>query len=317
MEEGRTLADIKKQDQPVCGRFAPSPSGRMHLGNLWSALLAWLAARSQGGRMVLRLEDLDPDRCTQARCDQVMRDLEWLGLDWDNEPVYQSRRTDAYRAAFARLEEAGLLYPCYCTRAERLAASAPHRSDGIPVYDGRCRRLPLEELERLAQSRRPAWRVRVPEEARSFHDLLQGDVSQNLSLDCGDFILRRSDGVYAYQLAVVVDDGAMGVTQVVRGSDLLDSAPRQLWLQEQLDLPHPEYGHVPLLLAPDGRRLAKRDRDQELGTLQSRWSARELVGRLALLAGLIPEYAPVSPAELIPLFSWEKLPQADCVVHWT
>ena len=308
---------MTKQDRPVCGRFAPSPSGRMHLGNLWSALLAWLAARSQGGRMVLRLEDLDPDRCTQERCDQVMWDLEWLGLDWDGEPVYQSRRTDAYRAAFARLEEAGLLYPCYCTRAERLAASAPHRSDGIPVYDGRCRRLPPEELARLAQSRRPAWRVRVPEEARSFHDLLQGDVSQNLSLDCGDFILRRSDGVYAYQLAVVVDDGAMGVTQVVRGSDLLDSAPRQLWLQEQLDLPHPEYGHVPLLLAPDGRRLAKRDRDQELGTLQSRWSARELVGRLALLAGLIPEYAPVSPAELIPLFSWEKLPQADCVVHWT
>ena len=307
---------MTKQDRPVCGRFAPSPSGRMHLGNLWSALLAWLAARSQGGRMVLRLEDLDPDRCTQERCDQVMRDLEWLGLDWDNEPVYQSRRTEAYRSAFARLEEAGLVYPCYCTRAERLAASAPHRSDGIPVYDGRCRRLPPEELARLAQSRRPAWRVRVPEEARSFHDLLQGDVSQNLSLDCGDFILRRSDGVYAYQLAVVVDDGAMGVTQVVRGSDLLDSAPRQLWLQEQLDLPHPEYGHVPLLLAPDGRRLAKRDH-QELGTFQSRWSARELVGRLALLAGLIPEYAPVSPAELIPLFSWEKLPQADCVVHWT
>ena len=312
MEEGRTLADIKKQDQPVCGRFAPSPSGRMHLGNLWSALLAWLAARSRDGRMVLRLEDLDPDRCTQARCDQVMRDLEWLGLDWDNEPVYQSRRTDAYRAAFARLEEAGLLYPCYCTRAERLAASAPHRSDGIPVYDGRCRRLPLEELERLAQSRRPAWRVRVPEEVRSFHDLLQGNVSQDLSLDCGDFILRRSDGVYAYQLAVVVDDGAMGVTQVVRGSDLLDSTPRQLWLQEQLGLPHPEYGHVPLLLAPDGRRLAKRDRDQELGELQRRCSARELVGQLALLAGLIPEYTPISPAELIPLFSWDRLPRADC-----
>ena len=287
MEEGRTLSNTTTQDRPVCGRFAPSPSGRMHLGNLWSALLAWLAARSRGGRMVLRLEDLDPDRCTQTWCDQVMRDLEWLGLDWDNEPVYQSRRTDAYRAAFARLEEAGLLYPCYGTRAER-----------------------------LARSRRPAWRVRVPEEVLSFRDLLQGGVSQDLSLDCGDFILRRSDGVYAYQLAVVVDDGAMGVTQVVRGSDLLDSTPRQLWLQERLGLPHPEYGHVPLLLAPDGRRLAKRDRDQELGALQSCYSAQELVGQLALLAGLIPEYAPISPAELIPLFSWEKLPQADCAVHW-
>ena len=194
------------------------------------------------------------------------------------------------------------------------AAGRPHRSDGIPVYDGRCRRLPPEELARLAQSRRPSWRIQVPEEVRSFRDLLQGDVSQDLALDCGDFILRRSDGVYAYQLAVVVDDGAMGVTQVVRGSDLLDSTPRQLWLQERLGLPQPEYGHVPLLLAPDGRRLAKRDRDQELGALQSRWSARELVGQLALLAGLIPEYAPISPGELIPLFSWEKLPQADCTV---
>lgn len=295
----------------VCGRFAPSPSGRMHLGNLWSCLLAWLAARSQGGRMVLRLEDLDPDRCTQAWCDQVMRDLEWLGLDWDNEPVYQSRRTEAYRAAFTQLEERGLIYPCYCTRAERLAASAPHRSDGVAIYDGRCRRLSSQEREELSRTRRPAWRVEVPEETVSFVDQIQGPFSQNLARDCGDFILRRSDGVYAYQLAVVVDDAAMGVTQVVRGSDLLDSTPRQLWLQEELGLPHPEYGHVPLLLAPDGRRLAKRDRDQELGELQSRCTAPELVGRLAHLAGLIPEPVPITPAELLPQFSWEKLPKED------
>ena len=295
----------------VCGRFAPSPSGRMHLGNLWSCLLAWLAARSQGGRMVLRLEDLDPDRCTQDWCDQVMRDLEWLGLDWDNEPVYQSRRTEAYRASFTQLEERGLIYPCYCTRAERLAASAPHRSDGVVIYDGRCRRLSPQEREELAGTRRPAWRVEVPEETASFVDRIQGPFSQNLARDCGDFILRRSDGVYAYQLAVVVDDAAMGVTQVVRGSDLLDSTPRQLWLQKELGLPHPEYGHVPLLLAPDGRRLAKRDRDQELGALQNQYTAPELVGRLAHLAGLIPEPAPVTPAELVPLFSWEKLPKED------
>ena len=295
----------------VCGRFAPSPSGRMHLGNLWSCLLAWLAARSQGGRMVLRLEDLDPDRCTQAWCDQVMRDLEWLGLDWDNEPVYQSRRTEAYRASFTQLEERGLTYPCYCTRAERLAASAPHRSDGVVIYDGRCRRLSPQEREELAGTRRPAWRVEVPEETASFVDRIQGPFSQNLARECGDFILRRSDGVYAYQLAVVVDDAAMGVTQVVRGSDLLDSTPRQLWLQEELGLPHPEYGHVPLLLAPDGRRLAKRNRDQELGALQNQYTAPELVGRLAHLAGLIPEPAPVTPAELVPLFSWEKLPKED------
>ena len=297
--------------ETVCGRFAPSPSGRMHLGNLWSSLLAWLAARSQGGRMVLRLEDLDTERCTRAWCDQVMRDLEWLGLDWDNEPVYQSQRTEVYRAAFAQLEERGLIYPCYCTRAERLAASAPHRSDGVVIYNGRCRRLSPQEREELARTRRPAWRVEVPEETVSFTDHIQGPFSQNLARECGDFILRRSDGVYAYQLAVVVDDAAMGATQVVRGSDLLDSTPRQLWLQAQLSLPHPEYGHVPLLLSPDGRRLAKRDRGQELGELQRQYSAPELVGRLAHLAKLIPEPAPVTPAELLPLFSWSEIPKED------
>ena len=300
---------------PVTGRFAPSPSGRMHLGNLWSSLLAWLAARSAGGRMVLRLEDLDPDRCTQAWCDQVMRDLEGLGLDWDNEPVYQSRRTPAYEAAFRQLEEKRLVYPCFCTRAERMAASAPHRSDGQAVYDGRCRRLTAEQREDLARQRNPAWRLAVPDRASSFRDLLQGMHEENLLRDCGDFILRRSDGVYAYQLAVVVDDAWMGVTQVVRGSDLLSSTPRQRYLLELLGCPAPEYGHVPLLLAPDGRRLAKRDRDQELGALQQRFTARELVGRLAHLAGLIPEAAPVSPEELVPLFAWEKLPRRDIAME--
>lgn len=295
----------------VVGRFAPSPSGRMHLGNLWSCLLAWLAARSAGGGMVLRLEDLDPDRCRQEYCDQIMRDLEWMGLDWDGEPVYQSRRTEIYAEAFRRLEAEGLIYPCFCTRAERLAASAPHRSDGTPVYDGRCGRLSPGERAELLRTRRPAWRVRVPERTISFRDLLQGDYSENLRQDCGDFILRRSDGVYAYQLAVVADDAAMGVTQVVRGSDLLSSVPRQLWLQERLSLPHPEYGHLPLLLAPDGRRLAKRDRDLELGRLQEKDTAWSLVGRLAYAARLIDRPEAISPQELIPLFSWEKLPRED------
>ena len=295
----------------VTGRFAPSPSGRMHLGNVWACLLAWLAARSAGGRMVLRLEDLDPDRCTQAWCDQVMRDLEWLGLDWDNEPVYQSRRTPAYEAAFRQLEEKRLVYPCFCTRAERMAASAPHRSDGQAVYDGRCRRLTAEQREDLARQRNPAWRLAVPDRASSFRDLLQGMYEENLLRDCGDFILRRSDGVYAYQLAVVVDDAEMGVTQVVRGSDLLSSPPRQIWLQERLNLPHPQYGHVPLLLAPDGRRLAKRDRDQELGQLQSRFTAPQIVGTLAHAAGLLDREEEVAPEELLPLFRWDKLPRKD------
>ena len=298
---------------PIRGRFAPSPSGRMHLGNLWSCLLAWLAARSAGGGMVLRLEDLDPDRCRPEFCDQVMRDLEWLGLDWDGQPIYQSRRTEAYVAAFRALEDQGLVYPCFCTRAQRLAASAPHRSDGVVLYSGRCRHLTPAERETLSAQRAPAWRVQVPEETVSFRDQIQGDYAQNLAAECGDFILRRSDGVYAYQLAVVVDDAFQGVTQVVRGSDLLDSAPRQLWLQSKLGLPHPEYGHVPLLLSPDGRRLAKRDRDLELSQLKERFTAPQLVGRLALAAGLLPEYAPVTPQELLPHFAWDKLPRQDFV----
>ena len=297
----------------MTGRFAPSPSGRMHMGNLWSCLLAWLSARSVGGGMVLRLEDLDPDRCRPEYCGQIMRDLEWLGLDWDGEPVYQSKRTEVYRQAFQRLEQQDIIYPCFCTRAERLAASAPHRSDGAAVYDGRCGRLTEAEREELSRTRRPAWRVRVPEQAIAFRDLLKKDYKEDLKRDCGDFILRRSDGVFAYQLAVVVDDAAMGVTQVVRGSDLLSSPPRQLWLQARLSLPHPEYGHLPLLLAPDGRRLAKRDRDLELGRLQEKYTAPELVGRLAFAAGLTDRPEAISPRELLPLFSWEKLPREDLV----
>ena len=303
----------KLAEQKTVGRFAPSPSGRMHLGNVWACLLAWLAARSAGGAVVLRLEDLDPGRCRPEYCDQVMRDLEWLGLGWDGEPVYQSRRTQAYAQAFQELERQGLVYPCFCTRAQRLAASAPHRSDGAVVYDGRCARLTPEQRAELSRTRRPAWRVRAPEKTITFRDLLQGEYGEDLKRDCGDFILRRSDGVYAYQLAVVVDDAWMGVNQVVRGSDLLSSTPRQLWLQEALGLPHPAYGHVPLLLAPDGRRLAKRDRDQELDALKARYTAPELVGRLAWAAGLLPEYAPATPEELIPLFAWEKLPRGDRV----
>ena len=295
----------------VVGRFAPSPSGRMHLGNLWSCLLAWLSARSAGGGMVLRLEDLDPDRCKKEYCEQVMWDLEWLGLDWDGEPMWQSRRTEAYAEAFRQLEEQGLIYPCYCTRAERLSASAPHRSDGVQVYDGRCLRLTPEEREEFARTRRCAWRVKVPEKTITFCDLNLGKYEEDLKTDCGDFILRRSDGVYAYQLAVVVDDAMMGVTQVVRGSDLLDSTPRQLWLQEELGLPHPEYGHVPLLLSADGRRLAKRDRDRELGALQQEYTAPEIVGRLAFAAGLMDRPEAVTPRELLPIFDWAKLPKQD------
>ena len=295
----------------MIGRFAPSPSGRMHLGNLWSCLLAWLAARSAGGSIVLRLEDLDPDRCRQEYCDQVMRDLEWLGLDWDGEPVYQSRRTEAYAAAFRELERQGLVYPCYCTRAERLASSAPHRSDGITVYDGRCRSLTAPEREKLEKTRRPAWRAAVGEKSISFCDMLCGKYEEDLKMDCGDFILRRSDGVYAYQLAVVVDDAWMGVTQVVRGADLLPSAPRQAWLHRTLGYEPPEFAHVPLLTASDGRRLAKRDRDLDVGVLRQRYTAEQLAGYLACWAGLLDRPEPVRPRELVEEFSWKRVPRED------
>ena len=300
------------------GRFAPTPSGRMHLGNLLSALLAWLDARSGGGALVLRIEDLDTQRTSTDFALQLMDDLRWLGLDWDEgglEPAYmQSRRTAYYEDAFRMLEEKGLIYPCYCSRTERMAASAPHREDGAVVYSGKCFHLTQTEREVLERrGRRPAWRVRCPDLTVALEDGSCGPYAENLARDCGDFIVRRSDGVFAYQLAVVVDDAAMGVTQVVRGSDLLASTPRQLWLQERLNLPHPEYGHLPLRLAPDGRRLAKRDRDLELGRLQEKYTAPELVGRLAFAAGLTDRPEAISPRELLPLFSWEKLPREDLV----
>ncbi|MBQ1372206.1 MAG: tRNA glutamyl-Q(34) synthetase GluQRS, partial [Oscillospiraceae bacterium] len=212
----------------ITGRFAPSPSGRMHLGNLFAGLLAWCSVRRAGGEMLLRMEDLDPQRTNAAFADQIRRDLECFGLSWDREVPCQSRRKPAYDAAFAALEAAGLVYPCYCSRAEVHAASAPHLGQSEYVYAGSCRN--LTAAERAARKRAPAWRLRVPEQLWTVSDGLQGDYSELLSRDCGDFVLRRADGVYAYQLAVVVDDAENGVTQVVRGRDLLASTPRQRYL---------------------------------------------------------------------------------------
>ena len=283
------------------GRFAPSPSGRMHLGNVFSAMLAWLSVKSVGGTMILRIEDLDPDRCRPEYAEQLKRDLEWLGLGWDTEQTPQSQRTQVYAAAFAKLDT----YPCYCSRNELHAASAPHASDGTVIYAGTCRN--LTDAERAAKTRRPAWRVRVPEEEIMFVDGLQGEVRENLARECGDFILRRSDGVYAYQLAVVVDDAAGGVTQVVRGADLLRSTPRQLWLQAQLGLAHPCYYHVPLLCAPDGRRLSKREHDLDLGALRQTQTAEQLLGKLAYLAGILETPEPAEAAELVRVFDWKHV----------
>jgi len=304
----------------VKGRFAPSPSGRMHLGNLMAALLAWLDVRSLGGTMVLRIEDLDPDRCTPWKAAQLMEDLEWLGLDWDEGgliPEYmQSRRSHIYAEAFALLEKRGLIYPCYCTRAERLAVSAPHRDDGMPIYPGKCANLTTEERQAMeGMGRRPAYRVRVPDQYWEIEDGHMGAYGENLLHDCGDFIVRRSDGVWAYQLAVVVDDALMGVNRVVRGSDLLSSSPRQAWLHTVLGYEPPQFVHLPLLTDPTGRRLSKRDADLDLSVLRERYTPQELTGRLAVSAGLLEEYCPVTPTELIELFSWDKVPSMDLIVR--
>lgn len=293
------------------GRFAPSPSGRMHLGNVFSALLAWLSVRSQEGKMILRIEDLDPDRCREEYALQLMEDLRWLGLDWDEEQMWQSRRSEAYAEAFAALGEK--IYPCYCSRAELHAASAPHASDGRVLYAGTCRN--LTDAERAAKKKAPAWRLMVPDAAYGFRDGLQGYYEENLAKACGDFIVRRADGVYAYQLAVVVDDAAGGVTEVVRGCDLLSSTPRQVYLQELLGYETPAYYHVPLLIDASGRRLSKRDGDLDLGALREKMSAEELLGRLAWAAGILEEYEAVSAADLVSRFRWETVKRENIVIR--
>ncbi len=297
----------------VVGRFAPTPSGRMHLGNVFSALMAWLAVRSADGRMVLRIEDLDTRAQNPQVAQDLMRDLEWLGLDWDEGPYYQSQRRDLYQAAVDDLSSRGLTYPCFCSRADLHAASAPHASDGTYIYQGTCRGLTPEQVAEKATVRPPATRLVVPAAtdpagAIAFTDAVYGPQREVLASECGDFIIRRSDGVFAYQLVVVVDDGLMGINQVVRGMDLLGSCARQTYLARLLGFQPPAYAHVPLLVAPDGRRLAKREKDLDLGALRAAGvSPQQICGALAAAAGFIEPGQKSSPQELIEAFSWEKL----------
>lgn len=304
---------------PVVGRFAPSPTGRMHAGNVLAALTAWLVAKSQGGRIVLRIEDLDAERSKPVYIDAVQRDFEALGLTWDEGPYFQHDRTEAYRAAYDELRERGLVYPCFCTRADLHAASAPHRGEK-PVYPGTCRHLSDGERAVRAQQRMPAQRLIVPDREVAFVDQVQGSYAQNLAADCGDFLVQRSDGAFAYQLAVVVDDAAQGVTSVVRGVDLLCSTPQQLYLQELLGLPHPVYAHIPLLVAERDRRLSKRDRDAALDALLARFKTpAAVIGHIAGLTGLAPTCDPATPEELLGTFDLAALPTAfpDLVqVRW-
>jgi glutamyl-tRNA synthetase len=291
------------------GRFAPSPTGTLHVGNLRTALLAWLFARRQGARFLVRMEDLDQGRVQAGAAERQLRDLRAIGLDWDGEVVAQSHRHHAYEDAVARLLAAGDLYECFCTRAEiRAAASAPH---GIPAsdrYPGTCRELTAaQRAQHEAAGRPPALRVRSRGARIAFEDRLLGRFEEEVD----DFVVRRNDGTPAYQLAVVVDDAAQGIGEVVRGADLLDSTPRQILLSRLLGLPEPRYAHVPLVLGTDGRRLAKRhgavtlaDRDEGPEKIRA-WMARTL--------GLARAGETPSPGDLIARFEPEQLPREPTI----
>lgn len=305
----------------MTGRFAPSPTGRMHLGNIYSALLSWLSAKSQGSAWVLRIEDLDPQRSRLDFALQIEDDLRWLGLQWDeggtlggpHGPYYQSQRGDIYEHYLHLLTSQGLTYPCYCSRADILATQAPHESDGRVVYKGTCR--PTSEgFTPPNTDRRPSTRLFVPDSDITFTDGHYGTCTINLARHCGDFILRRADGAWAYQLAVVVDDALMGIQEVVRGRDLLLSAPQQLYLYELLGLPAPRFCHLPLLCNLQGQRLCKRDKSLDLGELRLRHTAHDVIGLLAYHAGIIDRPEPVAPSDLVPHFSWDRVPLDDILV---
>ncbi len=300
------------------GRFAPSPTGRMHLGNVYSALLSWLSVRSQDGAWVLRIEDLDPQRSRREFARQIEDDLRWLGLDWD-EYYVQSERGEIYTHYLNVLGQKGLTYPCYCTRADIMATQAPHESDGRIVYAGTCRPKQLEEawlnVDAHPSGRKPATRIIVPDEEISFVDAHYGAQSVNLARHCGDFVLRRADGAWAYQLAVVVDDALMGITEVVRGRDLLLSAPQQIYLYRLLGFAAPTFCHLPLLCNLAGQRLCKRDKSLDLGEIRKAGHLPEaVIGKLAFYAGIIDHAEPVSAQELVSEFSWNKVPLEDILV---
>ena len=304
------------------GRFAPSPSGRMHLGNVYTALLSWLLAKKAGGSWLLRIEDLDRQRCKRVFAEQLLDDLRWLGLVWDEGPAdaddmqyRQSARTCLYERAFDTLREQGIVYDCFCRRADLLAATAPHASDGTPVYAGRCISLTdAQKADLVRAGRVPAQRVAVPDTISAFCDGHFGAQQCNLAHDCGDFVVRRADGTFAYQLAVVVDDALMGVTQVARGADLLAATHQQLFLYQALGYAPPQFFHLPLLISADGRRLSKRDRDRDLGSLREQHSAQDIIGLIMWLCGFSARNEAMDLSEALTVFDAERLPRTDIVV---
>ena len=306
----------------VHGRLAPSPTGFLHIGNAWAFWMAWLAARSRSGLVTLRMEDIDPARSRTEYTEAILHDLRWLGLDWDAgpdcggpaPPYLQSLCGSFYEDALARLRAAGLVYPCYCTRKElRAIAGAPHVDDAGAPYPGTCRdRSPEEHARFAAQGKAFSWRLRCPlDQLWHFDDAVQGPQTMTLGHCGGDFALCRSDGVFAYQLAVVVDDMRMGVTQVVRGMDILSSTPRQCYVYTVLGGNVPQYAHLPLVLDHSGERLAKRHAALSLHALRDAGVRPEAVlGLLAVTAGFVDSYRPLAAGELLEGFSLEGITNA-------
>lgn len=319
-------SDFELTSRDVVGRFAPSPTGRMHLGNLLTALISWLSVRSRGGRYILRIEDLDPQRSRIEYARLIEDDLQWLGLDWDeggvdnigdHGPYLQSQRSGFYLDAIRRLSDLGLTYPCICTRADILATQAPHRTESSVIYAGTCRPpvMPRPLGSPFPDPRRPhSVRLWIPDlTAIDFTDRIYGPQSVRLDSECGDFVLRRADLAWAYQLAVVVDDALMGVTEVVRGNDLLSSSARQIHLYRLLGFQVPEFAHLPLVSNPAGQRLSKRDSSLAMDFLRNRFSPEQIVGWLAHIAGLLPAPEPCTPGDLISIFNWRSIPSAQSV----
>ena len=285
----------------------------MHLGNIFTAVLSWLSVRSRGGRWILRIEDLDPQRSRQEHALRIEDDLRWLGLDWDeggtaqsgpHAPYSQSLSDKFYREALARLRAKGTVYPCFCRKADLMASNAPHQSDGRIVYPGTCRRY----LHEPAPQTPAAQRLLVPDRDIFFTDATYGPQVSNLARDCGDFIVRRADGAWGYQLAVVVDDARMGVTEIVRGSDLLLSSAQQIYIYELLGLTPPEFRHVPLICNAEGRRLSKRDSSMSMEALRRDHTPAQLLGIVAALARQTDTPRRLSLTDLLEIYRPELLP---------
>lgn len=303
---------MEKLDDSSCcvvGRFAPSPSGRMHLGNIYTAVMSWLSVKSRDGKWILRIEDLDPQRSKleYARC--IEEDLQWLGLQWDeggldgigdHGPYVQSRRHHFYEDALSRLKATGMCYPCRCSRADIMATRAPHESDGRVVYKGTCRPSLLPSpYQNIPGS---AVRIAVPDEDISFTDIIKGMQTVNLASQCGDFVIRRSDGAWAYQLAVVVDDALMGVTEVMRGEDLLLSTAQQIYLYRLLGFTPPQFAHLSLICNSQGVRLSKRDSSLSMEYLRRNHTPQQILGTVAHMASLTPSPSPISLSDLLHLY---------------